>query len=189
MIDRTDIENMNTIAFDTLAYVKKLRAAGEKEEVAEAHAEALRELMLDEIATKSDTDMLSREIARAREDLGKDITQVREDLSKDITQVREDLSKDITQVREDLSKDIAQVREDLSKDIAQVREDLSKDIAQVREDLSKDITQVRTEVSREIALVRKDIEAMENRMIIKMGAMVVGAVGLFALLVRLFDKL
>ncbi len=42
------------VAFDTLAYSRRLRAAGVPEEQAAAHAEALAELATDHLATKAD---------------------------------------------------------------------------------------------------------------------------------------
>lgn len=46
--------NAATILFDTLAYSKKLKAAGVPEPQAEAHAEALAETIENKLATKSD---------------------------------------------------------------------------------------------------------------------------------------
>ena len=45
---------MNTAVFDTLAYTKKLKAAGVPEAQAEAQAEALAQAITGEIATKHD---------------------------------------------------------------------------------------------------------------------------------------
>ena len=45
---------MSSIAFDTLAYAKKLRAAGFNEQQAEALAEAQAELVDERLATKQD---------------------------------------------------------------------------------------------------------------------------------------
>jgi hypothetical protein len=44
-------------AFDTLGYAKRLRDAGIASEQAEAHAEAAREFIMTELATKQDLDM------------------------------------------------------------------------------------------------------------------------------------
>ncbi len=45
---------MSSIAFDTLAYAKKLKAAGFNEQQAEALAEAQAELVDERLATKQD---------------------------------------------------------------------------------------------------------------------------------------
>jgi hypothetical protein len=44
------------MTIDTLEYVKKLEAAGLDRKLAEAHAEALREAVAGEVATKADVD-------------------------------------------------------------------------------------------------------------------------------------
>jgi hypothetical protein len=48
---------MTTMAFDTLQYANRLRAAGVSEEQAEVHAEALAEIIDEKLATKYDLDM------------------------------------------------------------------------------------------------------------------------------------
>ncbi len=48
--------------FDTLAYVKKLRAAGVPEDQAEVQAEALAEVVDEKLATKDDIRELKRDL-------------------------------------------------------------------------------------------------------------------------------
>jgi hypothetical protein len=49
-------------AFDTLAYVRRLRDGGVPAPVAEVHAEATREFVITELVTKSDLDGVRREL-------------------------------------------------------------------------------------------------------------------------------
>ena len=49
-------------AFDSLGYAKKLRDAGVSQDQAEAHAESAREFIMTEVATRSDLDVLRREL-------------------------------------------------------------------------------------------------------------------------------
>lgn len=51
-------------AMDTLAFTKHLRAAGVTERQAEAHAEAVREFVMPELATKADIAELKHLIER-----------------------------------------------------------------------------------------------------------------------------
>lgn len=51
-------------AFDTLAYSKKLRDKGVPQDQAEAHAEAIREFVMAELATKADIRELDAKIER-----------------------------------------------------------------------------------------------------------------------------
>lgn len=53
---------MATIVFDTLAYAKKLRAAGVSEQQAEIQAEALAEIIDENLATKRDIKELEQNI-------------------------------------------------------------------------------------------------------------------------------
>ncbi|HAT50081.1 MAG: DUF1640 domain-containing protein [Nitrospirae bacterium] len=50
------------IAFDTLAYAKRLKAAGVPESQAEVHAEAMAELVEDRLATKLDIENVRRDM-------------------------------------------------------------------------------------------------------------------------------
>ena len=52
----------NVVAFDTLAYVKKLKAVGVPEEQAEVQAEAFSEIIEERLATKQDILELKRDI-------------------------------------------------------------------------------------------------------------------------------
>jgi hypothetical protein len=62
------------MSIDTLGYVKRLEAAGLKREQAEAHAEALRDEVVPQLATKLDLDRLgdriSHEMAALRHEMG-----------------------------------------------------------------------------------------------------------------------
>ena len=58
-------------AMDTLSYAKRLREAGIPPEQAEAHAEAAREYIMSELATRSDLEVLRRELdATLRQEVG-----------------------------------------------------------------------------------------------------------------------
>ena len=62
------------IAFDTLAYAKKLRAAGVPETQAEVHAEAMAELVEERLATKLDIELLRRDMKEMEMRLKHDLT-------------------------------------------------------------------------------------------------------------------
>lgn len=66
---------MTTIAFDTLAFAKKMKAAGFTEQQAEMQAEALKEILGTELATK------------------KDLVEVKASLEKDIRETKVDIIK------------------------------------------------------------------------------------------------
>jgi len=60
--------------FDTLAYAKKLKAAGFTEQQAEIQAEALSEIIEDRLATKQDIEELKRDIKELELRLKHDLT-------------------------------------------------------------------------------------------------------------------
>ena len=61
-------------AFDSLGYARKLRDAGVPQDPAEAHAEAAREFIMTELATRYDLDVLRRELETAMDNLGLRLT-------------------------------------------------------------------------------------------------------------------
>jgi len=63
-----------TIAFDTLAYAKKLKKAGVPEAQAEVHAEAFAEIIDERIATKQDILELKRDLKELEMRLKHDLT-------------------------------------------------------------------------------------------------------------------
>ena len=60
-------------AFDTLAYARKLKAAGVDEAQAEAHAEAVRDAVTEGVATKADVRDLKADVR----DLKTEITNIK----------------------------------------------------------------------------------------------------------------
>ncbi len=74
--------------FDTLSFAKRLTEAGEKEAVAEAHALALKEFVVDNLATRDD-------LYAVRDELNNKIDSVRDELNNKIDQ-------EITLVRRDM---------------------------------------------------------------------------------------
>lgn len=63
-----------TITFDTLAYAKKLKAAGVPENQAEIQAEALSEIIEERVATKLDIHEPRRDIREMEERLKNELT-------------------------------------------------------------------------------------------------------------------
>ncbi|MCP4575853.1 MAG: hypothetical protein GY846_06175 [Deltaproteobacteria bacterium] len=76
---------MATIAFDTLAYAKKLKAAGFTEQQAEVQAETFAEIIEDRLAAKKDIVMLQRDIKELEVSLKRDIKKLELRLKHDLT--------------------------------------------------------------------------------------------------------
>jgi len=65
-----EVYPMPSAHFDTLAYCKKLKAAGVTEAQAEVHAEALAETIDEKLATKRDLKELEKELRREIQEMG-----------------------------------------------------------------------------------------------------------------------
>jgi len=61
-------------AFDSLGYAKKLRDAEVAQDQAEAHAEAAREFVMAELATRNDLEVLHRQFDAKLDNLGLRLT-------------------------------------------------------------------------------------------------------------------
>ena len=72
----------STITFDTLAYVKKLKAAGVPEKQAEVQAETFAEIIEDRIATKHDILMLKQDLKELELTLKRDIANIKAEIIK-----------------------------------------------------------------------------------------------------------
>jgi hypothetical protein len=82
-------------AFDTLAFAKRLRGGGIPDTQADVHAEAAREFIMAELATKSDLEAVRRELDTS-------IQTVRKDLEASIQSLRKDMEASIASVREEI---------------------------------------------------------------------------------------
>jgi hypothetical protein len=112
------------LAFDTLQYANKLKAAGVPESQAEVQAQAMAE-----IATAASRDESLAKWVASKEDLA----NVRTELKEDIASVKLELKEDIAA----LDMKIASVRSDLKEDIASVREGMVRMEARLENKMSK----------------------------------------------------
>lgn len=83
-------------AFDTLAYVRRLRDGGISAQAAEVHADAAREFIMTELVTKSDLEVVRREletsIAHHVERLETAISSLRQETRDSLVAVRRDMA-------------------------------------------------------------------------------------------------
>ncbi|MFN3920602.1 MAG: coiled-coil domain-containing protein [Methylohalobius sp.] len=97
--------------------------------------------------------------------------------------------QDLEAAKGDLKNEIHKVRVDLENKIENVRVDLENKIEKVRFDLETRIEKLRVDLENKIEKLRIDlenkIERLEYRMTIKLGSLMVIAVGVVATLVKL----
>lgn len=80
------------MTFDRLLFIDRLREAGIDEPVARAHADALREALLETVATKADLNDAVATLDRKFADLDRKIEAVRADLTAKIEITSRDLT-------------------------------------------------------------------------------------------------
>ena len=154
-----------SVSFDTLSFAKRLTEAGEKPAVAEAHAMALKEFVMDAIATKAD-------ISDLRRSIGEEIQSVREEIQG----VRDEIA--------DVRVDVADVRTEMRNEFAKGRGEMRDEFVKVRSEISGLTERFATkdELRHEVGLLRKDIDAMGLKLTVRMGGMLAVAVGAVATL-------
>jgi predicted phage-related endonuclease len=76
---------MSAITFDTLAYTKKLKAAGVPEKQAEVQAETFAEIIEERIATKHDIELPRRDMKEMEIELKRDMKELELRLKHDLT--------------------------------------------------------------------------------------------------------
>ena len=152
-----------TIAFDTLRAATRLREeAGFDESQARVLVDTLAEGLSESLATKVD--------------LEKTETALR----GEIADLRSDLEKTESALRSDLEKTESALRSDLEKTESALR----GEIADLRSDLEKVETSLRSDLGKVEASLRGEMRELEQRMTIRLGGMMVVAVGIAAAAVR-----
>ncbi len=111
--------------FDSLAFVKKLRAAGVPDAQAEAQAEVFIEIMDSTFATKPGLINVKNELQLAIENVRKEIQVVKAELKRDIEDLRNRLKRDIEDLRNELKRDIEELRLEVKKDIKLLERDMT----------------------------------------------------------------
>ena len=81
--------------------------------------------------------------------------------------------------------DHAMLRQELKTDVSALRQELKADAAALRQELKTEVSLLRQEMVVELSGMRRDMQQLELRMTVKLGAMIAGAVALTAALVRL----
>ncbi|MBF0110290.1 MAG: DUF1640 domain-containing protein [Magnetococcales bacterium] len=100
-----------SLVFDSLAYAKKLKAAGVPEAQAEIQAETIVEWMEERLATKLELEQVRVDLKRDIKELDVKIESVRAELKRDIESVRAELKRDIESVRAELKRDIMELEQ------------------------------------------------------------------------------
>ena len=87
----------HALAFDTLAYAKKLKEAGVPQKQSEIHAEALAEIIDERLATKQDLKELEMRLKQ-------DLKELEMRLKQDLKELEMRLKQDILDLRGDMKE-------------------------------------------------------------------------------------
>lgn len=121
------------IAFDTLAYANRLKAAGLDTRIAEVQAE----VNADMIANLLDSGLVTKQ----------DLVQTQTHLELQIHNVKTDLEKQLADTRTYLEKQLADTRTYLEKQIADTRTYLEKQYLKLESNLRQDIKSLETKLT------------------------------------------
>ena len=173
-----------TVQFDTLSFAKRLTAAGEKVEVAEAHAMALKEFVMDTIATKADISEARTELRAGLGEVRSEVSELRSELRAGLGEVRTEMGTEIGKVRTEMGAEFGKVRTEMGAEFGKVRTEMGD----LRTELKFDIAGCEEKLRREMTLMRddlrKDIDTLGLKLTIRMGGMLVVAIGVLASLRR-----
>ena len=139
----------SALAFDTYAYVRKLRDVGVPEKQAEVQVEAIASILHDRMVTKDDQQRLEAELKR-----------------------------DLKELETGLKRDLKELETRLKRDIEELETRLKRDIKELETELKRDNRELETELKR-------DIKELENRLLVRLGTLVVVGIGVVATLVKL----
>jgi len=89
--------------------------------------------------------------------------------------------RDLAELRQELLREIASLRQEN----AALRKDMEASDAALRQEMENGFAALRKEMENEFAAVRKEMQLLEQRLIIKLGAMLVVATGVLATLMKL----
>ncbi|GFN45389.1 coiled-coil domain-containing protein [Candidatus Regiella insecticola] len=184
---------MNQATFlDTHKIFKKLEKTGISTNQAEAFSEIFRESHeAVDVATRRDLEDVRKELSGDIAEVKRDIIDVRKDMEfrfeKTDAQIA-DVRKDMKARFEKTDAQIADVRKDMEarfeKTDAQIA-DVRKDMAARFEKTDAQIADVRKDFMTEMSLMRKDIEKSGMQTTIKLGGMLVVAVGVILTVLKM----
>jgi uncharacterized coiled-coil DUF342 family protein len=155
--------------------------------VAEAHAMALKEFVMETVATKADVRGLREEIQDLRDEVGDvrgELKEFRNEVGREFGAVREEAKA----FREEVRQEFAAVRTEVHQEFAAFRTEVGQEFVSLRKEFEErfatkdDLLATKQELRHEIGLLRKDVDAMGLKLTVRMGGMLVLAAGAVATL-------
>ena len=123
------------MAFDTLTYAKKLQESGVPSQQAEAHAEALKDLVESNLATKQDIESVRLEIELLRGEFRHDPKETNTGFRRDMKEMGSRLRRDMKEMGSRLRRDMKEMETGLRHDMKEMDTGLRHQIELVRRDI------------------------------------------------------
>ncbi len=125
----------HSVAFDTLAFAKKLESHGVLTEQAEAHAEALAEVLDFNFVSKkkleTTNEALSSQIDKKFALVDNRFTQ----LDNKIDLLQSTLRQEINTLRQEMKQDSSDLRQEMKQDSSDLRQDMKQDSSDLRQEM------------------------------------------------------
>ena len=135
---------MSAIAFDTLAYAKKLKAVGVPEAQAEIQAETIAEVMDERMATKRDLDLLESNLKRDVVEIKHDMREIESNLKHDMAEIKHDMKE----LETNLKRDMKEFETNLKHDMAEIKHDMKEMELKFNANLQIEIAKCKTDLIR-----------------------------------------
>lgn len=135
--------------------------------------EALEQKMTTELATKSDIALVGAAIASVQTELRAETATFRAEMKTEFVEVRLELAKGLGALRTEMNDGLREVRAEMSDGLRAVRAEMGTETSALRGEMNE----FKTATVAEFAAVREKMKALENRMIIKLGALIVTVFG------------
>ena len=133
--------------------------------------ETLERKMTTELATKSDIALVGAAIASVHTELKAEIATSRAEAKAEFAAVRLELTVGLAAVRAEMNDGFAAIRAEMAAETGSLRGEISA--------LRGEMNEFKTATAAEFAAVRAEMKALENRIVIKLGALIVTVFGVF----------
>ena len=173
---------MPAVAFDTLRFTKRLLDAGVALELASATAEAFKEASSEaDLATHRDIELLQGDIEQVKVS----IERLEERMDARFAQADTKMETRLAQMDSKMEAGFSQMDAKMEAGLAQANTKMETRIAQMDAKMETRFAQVESRLDQVDTNLNGRIDSMEQRMTIKLGGMMVVAVGAITALVKL----
>ncbi|AWN45089.1 hypothetical protein DK419_01035 [Methylobacterium terrae] len=168
---------MTAVAFDTLKFARALRdRAHMSAEHAEGPSEVFAEAVQGGLPTRADLQSLEGSVKAELVAVRSEIAAFQAETRSEFAAVRADLAAFKTETR----NEFAAVRSETEAEFAAVRQEMKTEFAAVRSEMAA----FKSDTKNEFASVRSEMKLLEQRMTIKLGAMLVALGGILIAAIR-----